>query len=979
MRFLITVIALLLSFSAMAINSDNRLIKTTILEYAPLTTAERDALPIQAGQVVWNTTTGNINLYSGGSWQNIASLTPSQVQEATQYATGAQNGILSSTDWTSFDAKVDFGDLSTVATSGAYADLSGKPVLATVATSGAYADLSGKPTLLSQFTNDSGFITASGFSSKLLHVSKDTGNDANTCTFTAPCLTIQRAINVATAIPSTFNTPVVIKIYPAKYTEDLTFSQQGITLDCVSPLYHTNACQLYGGVTIDLSGTAGGANFVGANNVVSINGLEILASGSKNAILFSGSAFQRLYINQSYVSQVTINSSFSALLMTNSGISVGTKSTITSRDTDWSNDSSTNATLELQAGRIFLNGASVDISNSATARTAINLNGSVSSGVSMFIDGASVTGLAVTSDNTAVLQYSNVAQSCDGSVCITGPSSPSTGYFIGGNNLFTTTNTNVIGGTGIAVLSSGNYCGGTGCAIAGTVTQAPLAPLVQGALKPSSLQISGLTASLPVKTDASKNLVSAAINLASATEVTGSLPVNRGGTGLATLTTNNLLVGAGTSNVTFIAPSTSGNVLTSNGTTWISQAPAASGITSLNGSSLSSQTFATGTSGTDFAISTATGVHTFNLPLSSAANTGKLSSTDWTTFNNKQASGNYITALTGDVTASGPNSAVATIAANAITTSKILNGAVDLTSKVSGILPRSNGGTGLAVAGTVGNVLTSDGTNWTSAAPSVSGITSLNGESGASQTFATGTSGTDFNISSASGVHTFNIPIADGTNTGKLSSADWASFSEKVDGPVSAVDGEVALFDGATGKLIKSATGTGVAHLVSGVLSTSDVNLTSEVTGILPIANGGTGVNGVGSLGMVLTSDGSVASYQSVVGIQGSRSSPRKIQAVGITLAAGHIDDTLSSQDIYVCGSSSGASCDASITALTIAVGQFDGQRVCIIGRDDTNTVTLSNASTTNIELNGTAVLGQGDTLCLRWDTVKFHEISRSF
>lgn len=37
--------------------------------------------------------------------------------------------------------------LATVATSGAYADLSGKPVLAAVATSGSYADLSGKPTL----------------------------------------------------------------------------------------------------------------------------------------------------------------------------------------------------------------------------------------------------------------------------------------------------------------------------------------------------------------------------------------------------------------------------------------------------------------------------------------------------------------------------------------------------------------------------------------------------------------------------------------------------------------------------------------------------------------------------------------------------------------------------------------------------------------------------------------------------------------
>lgn len=40
-----------------------------------------------------------------------------------------------------------FGTLATVATTGAYSDLSGTPTLATVATTGAYSDLSGKPTL----------------------------------------------------------------------------------------------------------------------------------------------------------------------------------------------------------------------------------------------------------------------------------------------------------------------------------------------------------------------------------------------------------------------------------------------------------------------------------------------------------------------------------------------------------------------------------------------------------------------------------------------------------------------------------------------------------------------------------------------------------------------------------------------------------------------------------------------------------------
>jgi len=41
---------------------------------------------------------------------------------------------------------------------------------------------------------------------------------------------------------------------------------------------------------------------------------------------------------------------------------------------------------------------------------------------------------------------------------------------------------------------------------------------------------------------------------------------------------------------------------------------------------------------------------------------GYLASSDWNTFNGKQAAGNYITALTGDVTASGPGSAASTLA-----------------------------------------------------------------------------------------------------------------------------------------------------------------------------------------------------------------------------------------------------------------------------------------------------------------------------
>ena len=60
------------------------------------------------------------------------------------------------------------------------------------------------------------------------------------------------------------------------------------------------------------------------------------------------------------------------------------------------------------------------------------------------------------------------------------------------------------------------------------------------------------------------------------------------------------------------------------------------GLTALNGLTQQVQNLAVGTSGTDFAISSVTDTHTFNLPTASASNRGALSSTDWSTFNGKQ-------------------------------------------------------------------------------------------------------------------------------------------------------------------------------------------------------------------------------------------------------------------------------------------------------------------------------------------------------
>ena len=67
--------------------------------------------------------------------------------------------------------------------------------------------------------------------------------------------------------------------------------------------------------------------------------------------------------------------------------------------------------------------------------------------------------------------------------------------------------------------------------------------------------------------------------------------VAQGGTGATTLTANNVLLGNGTSAVQVVAPGTSGNVLTSDGTTWASSTPAAAFSTSADNTFTGTQTF----------------------------------------------------------------------------------------------------------------------------------------------------------------------------------------------------------------------------------------------------------------------------------------------------------------------------------------------------------------------------------------------------
>jgi hypothetical protein len=193
-------------------------------------------------------------------------------------------------------------------------------------------------------------------------------------------------------------------------------------------------------------------------------------------------------------------------------------------------------------------------------------------------------------------------------------------------------------------------------------------------------------------------------------------------------------------------------------------------------------------------------VLTLKMPSASASARGALTSTDWTTFNNKQ------TALV-----SGTNI-------------KTVNGASLLGS---------------------GNIVISGGT----------GLTSLNSLTAGTQLFAVASTGTDFTITSTTDTHTFAIPTASASARGLLSSANWTTFNSKQDALVSGtniktINGTSILGSGniAAGSGTVTSVGLSVSIAAFTLTATSDPITTSGTFTISANGDSSQYINGAGNL-----------------------------------------------------------------------------------------------------------------------------------
>jgi hypothetical protein len=141
-----------------------------------------------------------------------------------------------------------------------------------------------------------------------------------------------------------------------------------------------------------------------------------------------------------------------------------------------------------------------------------------------------------------------------------------------------------------------------------------------------------------------------------------------GGTGLSTLTANNVILGNGAATVQFVAPGTSGNLLTSDGTTWNSSTPSVIAPTAIGQVPFS-------TNGTSY-TATQKIVQETAVTLTTQASVTFTSIPSWV---------KKITVMLSNVSTSGSSNVIIQIGSGSVTTSGYLASASVATNLVSSV------------------------------------------------------------------------------------------------------------------------------------------------------------------------------------------------------------------------------------------------------------------------------------------------------